>query len=334
MIKRNIVLVAFLLFAGYFIWSFLFKLKSVILSPLITTTTTISSIPSQEKQWTLIATGDIIPARSVNYKTLVYKDFTWAWKHIASLLKSGDITFINLESPLLANCPVTNEGFTFCGDARHVQGLLFSGVDVVGLANNHIGNYYREGIEETKNILTSNNISIVGSDSSPVLKIIQGVRVGFLAYNDIGSEEDGVIYADEDHIRSDIHQLTQLADVIIVAMSWGEEYTENPSARQKELGHLIIDSGADLIIGNHPHWIQSKEVYKGKLIMYAHGNTIFDQMWSEETRIGVIGKYTFSGKDLIQTEYMPTYIEDYGQPRFLEGEKKDSILKSLQDDNH
>ena len=58
-----------------------------------------------------------------------------------------------------------------------------------------------------------------------------------------------------------------------------------------EIAHLGIDSGADLIIGNHPHWVQAVEVYKGKYITYAHGNYIFDQMWSYETRVGVIGKY-------------------------------------------
>ncbi|EKD67007.1 MAG: hypothetical protein ACD_48C00640G0003, partial [uncultured bacterium] len=99
--------------------------------------------------------------------------------------------------------------------------------------------------------------------------------------------------------------------------SWGEEYTATPSARQKELAHFIIDSGADLILGNHPHWIQPPEVYSGKYIMYAHGNTIFDQMWSEETKIGVIGKYTFSGMRLVDVEFIPTYIQDYGQPTLV-----------------
>jgi len=284
----------------------------------------------ENDEWTLIATGDVIPARSVNYETLQHKDFTWAWKNIAPILKSGDITLINLESPLIKNCPVTNEGFAFCGDIRHVEGLLYAGVDIVSFANNHMGNFGASGIEETKAVLAKNAIDVIGTDAPPPIKIIKGVRVGFLAYNDIGSKEAGIAWADEDTIKQDITELKTKSDVIIVSMSWGIEYTAHPSERQQEFAHLIVDSGADLIIGNHPHWIQSSEIYKEKFIMYAHGNTIFDQMWSEETKMGVIGKYTFSGKTLVHKEFIPTYIEDYGQPKILTGSKRETILKKLQ----
>jgi len=65
-----------------------------------------------------------------------------------------------------------------------------------------------------------------------------------------------------------------------------------------------------LVLGNHPHWTQSEEWYKDKLI-----NFIFDQMWSEETRKGWVGQYDFEGSDLIGYELIPIYISDYGQPK-------------------
>ena len=291
--------------------------------------TTLVSPVAEQHIWTLVATGDIIPARSVNNKTLLYKDFTWAWKNIAQILQSGDVTVINLESPLLANCPVANDGFTFCGDKRHIEGLEYAGVDVVTLANNHIGNYGIDGIDETVKLLRSHKMDVTGINEEPPIRVVNNIRVGFLAYNDVGAKEEGVSWSDKDTMEKEIQKLRNDVDVLVVSMSWGEEYTATPSVRQKELAHFIIDSGADLILGNHPHWIQPPERYSGKYIMYAHGNTIFDQMWSEETKIGVIGKYTFSGMRLQNVEFIPTYIKDYGQPILLTGDTKEKVLQKF-----
>ncbi len=104
------------------------------------------------------------------------------------------------------------------------------------------------------------------------------------------------------------------------------EYTTQITDRQQELAHFAIDNGADLIIGNHPHWIQPQETYKDKLITYAHGNYVFDQMWSEETKEGVIGKYTFTGDNLTSTEFIATYITDYGRSQLADAERAKSIL--------
>ena len=279
---------------------------------------TVQVIPVvNEPNWTLIATGDIIPARSVNYKTITYKDFTWAWKNIAPILKSGDITVINLESPLLSDCPIVNDGFIFCGDKRHIEGLEYAGVDVATLANNHIGNFGKAGIDETVKLLRSRGIDVTGINEEPPIRVVNNIRVGFLAYNDVGGYVEGVSGTDMSVMEKEIQTLRNNVDVLVVSMSWGEEYTTTPSVRQKELAHFIIDSGADLILGNHPHWIQPSEVYNGKYIMYAHGNTIFDQMWSEKTKTGVIGKYIFSGMRLQNVEFIPTYIQDYGQPTLV-----------------
>ena len=87
------------------------------------------------------------------------------WKNIAPILQSGDVTVINLESPLLSDCPIVNDGFTFCGDARHIEGLVYAGVDVATLANNHIGNYGKNGIDETVKLLRSSISTAKGTCS-------------------------------------------------------------------------------------------------------------------------------------------------------------------------
>jgi len=277
---------------------------------------------------TITVTGDVIPARSVNYMATKNKDFTWPEEKTWEFLKTGDLTVINLETPLITDCPVVNEGMIFCGDARNVEGLVKAGVDVATLSNNHVGNHGNEGIETTIELLNSNGIKTVNEQNNTVVDF-KGMKFGFLAYNDIGGPEPGVAWTDPETIIRDINRMKPLSDVLIVAFHWGTEYTDQPTDRQKMLAHLTIDSGADLVIGNHPHWIQPVEIYKGKLIMYAHGNFIFDQMWSEETKIGAVGVYTFYDRTLIKAEYFPVKIQNYGQPYFLEGTEKQQILNRL-----
>ena len=288
----------------------------------------IATIPS-DKKWILIATGDIIPARSVNYQTVKRNDFTWAWKNITPILSQGDITLINLESPLVPNCPVTVDGMIFCGDQRHIEGLKTARVTIANFANNHMGNYGEQGIRETKDLLEKNAIKISGLGYPSIIKI-KGTKVAFLGFDDIGPYVFPISKADEKEMEKEIFEAKKQSDIVIVSMNWGVEYTEKPTERQVLLAHLGIDSGADLIIGNHPHWIQPVELYKGKVIMYAHGNTIFDQMWSEKTKEGVIGTYTFYGKDLVDIEFIPIYIKDYGQATIIEDEEyKKNILNQM-----
>lgn len=297
----------------------------------------LSSIFSSDHSWvknlpadktvTMIATGDVIPARSVNYKMVTGHGFTWPFEKTADVLTTADMTVINLETPLLSNCPITVEGMLFCGDARVTEGLTYAGIDVATLGNNHVGNHYLEGVEETKKILS--NAGIVPVAETIAYKEVKGTKFAFLAYNDIGAPEAGVPWADENKIKTDIAEARKNADVVIVAYHWGVEYVTQPSERQIYLAHFTIDNGADVVLGNHPHWVQPVELYKDKFIIYAHGNFVFDQEWSEETKLGVIGKYTFYDKKLVDVEYIPIRIVDYGQPYFLEGDARQKVLDNM-----
>jgi len=265
---------------------------------------------------TLIATGDVIPARSVNYKMNYYGDYLYPFRKTAAFLREGDITLINLESPLIAGCPVTTEGLTFCGDPKAVQGLQFAGVDVACMANNHAGNYGFDGIDETRVHLRAAGIGWCGWGAVDH-KTVRGLRFAFLAYNAVGQRFD---YA---AARSEIGAARRTADVVIVSIHWGKEYVAVPDIapgiaddNPRTIAHAVIDDGADLIIGNHPHHVQGLEMYHGHLVVYAHGNFVFDQMWSDDTRHGVVGVYTFYGRRLAAVRYKPVVIDDYSQPHW------------------
>ncbi len=294
-----------------------------------TAVTTLRPTSTEPSTTTLLVTGDVLTARSVNTIATRQQDFTWPFAKTADQLRAADITFINLETPLIENCPLTDSGMIFCGDLRHVEGLTFAGIDVVNLANNHMGNHGLGGVNQTVAALNQAGLKVTGIDGPTYVK--HGTTTfAFLGFNEV-DRQVGVAAADDDHIVVQLAEARQRADVVVIQFHWGAEYRREPTTNQVRLAHLAIDNGADLVVGNHPHWWQPSEIYKGKTISYSMGNFIFDQMWSEETREGLVGLYTFEGNNLIKTQMLPIKIDNYGQPRWLEGEEKERVLKEYND---
>ncbi|TMC73945.1 MAG: CapA family protein [Chloroflexi bacterium] len=281
---------------------------------------------------TLLVTGDIIPARGVAYYAAVRHDYLWPFRPTAAYTKNADITYINLEAPLFSGCPVSPaESFTFCGDPRFVNGFKYMGADVANLANNHLTNYGAEGVTATDQLLQKNGIKTSGLGPVAVIDV-RGLKFGFIGFNGVGVAIDKVA------LKAGIARARQLADVVVVQFHWGKEYQRQPLADPGvptpddpvAIAHASIDWGADIVIGNHPHWYQGVEVYHGKLITYAHGNFVFDQMWSEETREGVIGTYTFYGTKLVAASWKPVRSYDYGQPVFMNAKDAATALTTME----
>ncbi len=265
---------------------------------------------------TLLFGGDVMLARSVNTQMSKHGNYAWPVEKIKSLTSKADLFMVNLESPFGNNCQPTDKGMVFCADPQSTKSLTDSGVDVVTIANNHISNQGVGGQELTKKILTENSIYFVGDSSgSAKIVVIKGVKIGILGFNDIPPYPKTINKLTEDNLVNQIKLLRPQVDILIVTPHWGNEYSLR-SLRQQSLAHLAIDSGADVVIGHHPHWVQENEDYKGKPIYYSLGNLIFDQMWSEETKKGLMVQLTYQGKNLLKQEKFPIKIQDYGQPAF------------------
>lgn len=265
-------------------------------------------IPDQGSTFTIIFTGDVMLGRSVNTRIQKYSDPTWPFKNIATLLSKADLAVINLESPFISDCRPTDGGMIFCADPKNIFGLVFAGVDYASLANNHINNQGKKGVDETIDLLKSNSITPLGL-GKPEFNILKNIKIALLAFTDLPE-------LDEKEMIEQISESTQSADLVLINFHWGAEYQQNPTSRQVYLAHLAIDSGADLVVGHHPHWVQTEEIYQGKPIYYSLGNLVFDQMWSEETRLGEILRLTYQDTQLIKKEIFPIKIFDYGQPNF------------------
>ena len=123
------------------------------------------------------------------------------------------------------------------------------------------------------------------------------------------------------------------ADFVVVMMHAGAEYTRTPTRLQKDFAHSAIDAGADIVFGAHSHWTQGIESYQGKYIFYSLGNFVFDQEFSPETKIGLAVQVSLQKTSDTTTirdiTLHPIVIENYGQPRLLDGEEKIKALKDI-----
>ncbi len=280
---------------------------------------------------TIVVTGDVIPARGVDAKIRQYgPDYPFVGPGISDILQSSDVTIVNLEAPLLNNCPVHNEGFTFCGQATFAQAMASAGVDVATLENNHVGNFGQAGITETIQHLVSANIDYATSSRLSITNI-RGLKVGILAFTGVG----GQFYPDS--IRTQIGKAKPQVDLLLVAFHWGKEYELIPTADPniapddpRDIARIAVQAGADMVIGNHPHWVQGVELINTKLVNYAYGNFIFDQSWSTETMQGYIGIYTFYGPKLVKVKMQPIEIRSQAQPNLPSADIAQKILDRVQ----
>lgn len=280
---------------------------------------------SQSSQTSIIFTGDIMLGRSVMGEAIDKNDYLYPFRNVRSFLSGTDITFGNLENAVIYNCPRQYKGsFSFCTTPEIAKGLQESGIDVVTLANNHSYNFGIDGFEETKKNLGNLGIKSVGwgnlvMNSNFVIKEVNGTKFGFLGFDYVTTQKN--IENDLNYIReSDL-----LVDVLIVSPHWGEEYKAVANNFQVNLAKRMVENGADLVIGHHPHWVQNYEEINGKPVYYSLGNFVFDQMWSEETKKGMVVKITFdppngeTGAKIIKTEGFKTYIPKIGQPILSDG---------------
>lgn len=257
----------------------------------------------------IIVVGDIMLGRSVMSKTIALKDFNYPFLKTADILKSADITFGNLENPIIKNCPVLNDGMIFCADPKMISGLLFAGIDILNLANNHTNNYGDDGLKQSKDFLQKEKIDYVGVDNL-IIKDINKIKFGFLGFDFMSKKPKE---SDYELIKNSKNQV----DVLIVMTHWGNEYISKANNNQKEIAKKIIANGADVIVGGHPHWVQDMEYIDGKPVFYSLGNFVFDQSWSEETKKGLVIRLNYKGKKLINIDKLPIYMASFSQPKWV-----------------
>ncbi len=316
LIKPTLIITIFLT-AGIFLYAFSNGYKKVELA--LTTLEPSENPVVQQKEEAIPATmlfvGDMMLSRSVGERTEKSGDWRYPFLKIGDTLRSADFTFGNLEGPVSDKGKGTGGMMSFRANPKMMEGLTYSGFDMVTIANNHIWDYGKEAFLDTLSLLKTAGIDYVGGGKNfeearkALIKNINGTRVAFLGYTHLlppgtgrPSSEPASALIDETQMKQDIVKARETADLVVVTFHWGEEYNTKHNATQEKTGKLAIDFGASLVIGHHPHVAQEIEKYKDGYIAYSLGNFIFDQTFSAETMKGLMLRVTLRDKKIEKVE--------------------------------
>ncbi len=301
--------------------------------------------------------GEIIPARAVDRTWLNQSNnYTLLFDRLRKYIEGSDLALAMLENPISGDPTPCRGCMIFVGDEKNAKGFKEVGFDALGVGN-HIGDGGENALRRTIQVLSENDIKLAGANtdkndpSTPVILNFGEEKIAFLSADDVASYywfvsewgsnryskrlNSGIMIVDKEKVYKDIEVAKNLADKVVVMMSWGNEYTNHSSAHQQELAHTLIDAGADIIVGSHPHWVQEIEIYKNKPIIYSLGNFIFDQTsegvnahWSRrngETRQAMTVIFYFYNGKLINMRFIPHKLCGYEQAGGERNNKKHNL---------
>ncbi len=234
---------------------------------------------SERSPLRISAVGDLMLARGVgNALDRMDQAVKQALTRTNDLLKSttadSDLTFGNLESVLSTKGQALPKAYVFQASPFVVQWLSAWRMSVLSVSNNHSEDYGKSAWEESVDTLRSHGMTAVGgyaNEPNVSTVIAGGKEIAFLAFQTL------TVPFSEEKAKRAIQDAKQRYDLVVVSLHWGEEYKTTPEASTVLLAHALVDAGADLILGHHPHVLQPVEVYKDKLIFYSLGNFVFDQ---------------------------------------------------------
>ncbi len=275
---------------------------------------------------TFLAAGDMLMGWFVDELYISQHGPEYLFKRMADLTRSADITFANLENPMSTRGVMENKGLMFRASPEAVKGLVYGGIDVVNLANNHVGDYGAQALLDTFDVLTRNGIGYVGAGRnraearSPWITTTKGIRIALLAYNEIEpgyfaatDSRPGTAWIEPESVYSEIKKAKAQADFVIASFHWGIEYTVHPNSRQQEIARRAVEAGAGLIVGHHPHVVQGIGFVGQAYVNYSIGDFVYSQPTRPATGEGIILRAVIDGAGLKQVQMIPIYI-DRAQP--------------------
>jgi poly-gamma-glutamate capsule biosynthesis protein CapA/YwtB (metallophosphatase superfamily) len=250
-------------------------------------------------------------------------------------LRDADFTIGNLECPIATvGQPLEHKVYSFRADPQVVP-LLQKRFDALAVSNNHSGDFGKAAFLETLSHLDQAGILYFGggknlaSAHQPLWIERQGLRIAVLGYNEFkprafeaGVDRPGIAWSEDSQVVSDIRAArANGADLVIPFMHWGWELEPQASERQRQLARLMIDAGADVVVGGHAHVTQGVEIYRGKLIVYSLGNFLFDGFESPQAKRGWLLRLTLDRRGLVDWQTLAAQMDADGAPHPVPGEQ-------------
>ncbi len=278
-----------------------------------------------EKVKTLLFVGDIMLDRGVEY-LMQKSSIFYPFEKINQFLRGIDIVIGNLEGPIVKDPPdFGRKSLRFAFSPEVTKALSLTNFNLLSLANNHTFNMKEKGLKETRELLKKVNINFVGHpircDKDSLFK---KEDIVFLAFNKTFPSN-----CKNEEIVEIVRSTRLLAPhkFLVVIFHWGIEYQPKSSTFQQKLARQVIDAGADLVIGTHPHVVQEIEEYKGRLIFYSLGNFIFDEYFLKETQQGLaVGVEIYPEKVIYRLFPIQS---NFSQPFLMEQKEASKFLEKL-----
>lgn len=294
-------------------------------------------------QINMIFTGDVMLGRNIGYSLNNGVD---VFAGVKTIFKSADLVVANLESPLTDSSNGVKSSYCLKANPEYTKLLTENNIKVACLANNHIMDYGVEGYQDCVANLDAHGILHTGAGSNideaitPAYVTVSGKKIAiidfqdknsFLAYSDsqmptATANRTGYAPAQVDLINKSIQAAKTNADFVVVNFHFGNELHGSPNQYQYKYARSAIDAGADLVVGHHPHVFQKIENYKGKLIFYSLGNTIFDAV-TPACRQSALLRFQIINGSVHATLY-PISISSAGT-KLMSKSAAESFLKSI-----
>ncbi|MFT0801568.1 CapA family protein [Bacillus swezeyi] len=299
----------------------------------------------EDAKLTATFVGDIMMGRNVEKVTNLHGPES-VFKNVKPYFNVSDFITGNFENPVTneSDYQQADKNIHLQTNRESVETLKKMNFNVLNFANNHAMDYGQNGLNDTLDKFSQENMDLVGagknlSDAKKHVSYqdVNGVKIATLGFTDTYTKnftakknKGGVLPLSPKIFIPMIAEASKKADLVIVHVHWGQEYDNEPNDRQKDLAKAIADAGADIILGAHPHVLEPIEVYKDTVIFYSLGNFVFDQGWTR-TRDSALVQYHLMNDGKGRFEVTPLNIREatptpLGKNDFLQ---RKSIFRQL-----
>ena len=274
--------------------------------------------------------GDVMIGRTVDEIISRY-GYAYPWGNMLPLIRSTDITIINLETTLTNSNKIVDKTFNFKASPDKIKTLTEANITAVNLANNHILDFSEEGLIETIRMLETANIKYTGAGMNdweaarPIILTCRNRKIGMLGFTDneprwrATPSQSGVNFinifnhADQERALTSIQELKKEVDIAIISIHWGPNMKEKPDNAFVEFAHQMISHGADIIHGHSAHIFQGIEIFKNKLILYDTGDFVDDYVVDRFLRNNLSFFYMvkIDKNEIYRLQLIPARISNY-----------------------
>lgn len=242
----------------------------------------------------IIAVGDIMPGGLLSDNPNSIANNNVLKKLISADLRIGTLECALGNEPTYDPIKVKDRGNVIYAKEKDISRLKELKIDIVSLANNHFFDLGINGAFRTIEVLKENKIEYLGAGENieeaekPIIKYINNKSIAFLAFCDTeytnvyycnyaDKKNPGVNPMTPHHVKNSIRKCKEKYDYVIVLPHWGSEHTFYPNSAIVKMSRLMVDSGADIILGSHPHRVQPIVRYKNSIIAFSMGNFLFPE---------------------------------------------------------